>query len=525
MTMTVIKLLDMRRLAFISMFMVLLATLQLTDFDYFWHLKTGEYIVTHGALPNGDVFSFTHLGQPWVLHEWLFEVVLYGMFTWLGPLGVKLLTATLAMTALGITYSLLGRLAASPSIAFALLLAAFIPFSPGISPRPQLVTCVFFASFLYVLLSYKYFQTTRYLLALPLLMVVWVNAHGGYVVGLALTGLFVACEWANYWILSERNGGQKQRMVRLTLVAVATSLASAINPEFLGLWLYPFQVMGMEATRSIQEWQNLDFHDWAGRVYLILVLAFFVSYTYTSRKPDFTELIIPTVLMVAGFVVIRHVPLAALTLISFIAIALSRESSAAGFSVLWQRTGLALFYKKWIGGAKQLGNGEYVLNWLLLLAIAIGLSVFYPINHANDEDTANASLPVKAAEFVANAGLTGHMFNSYHFGGYLVNRLYPAQRVFIDGRADMYGDAFFKEYAKIIGVAPGWEKTFDKYQIDYVIIGRDEPLCQLLQARGDFRLVYDDEHNSVLVRNAPRYADIIGKYGHTMKIIEESSPR
>jgi len=186
----------------------------------------------------------------------LFEVVLYGVFTWLGPLGVKLLTATLAMTTLGITYALLKRLAVSPSIAFALLLAAFIPFSPSISPRPQLVTYVFFTSFLYVLLSYKYFQTTRYLIALPLLMVVWVNAHGGYMLGLALTGLFVICEWANYWTHIERDKEQKQRLVRLTLVAIATTLASAINPGFLGHWLYPFQVMGLEATRSIQEWQR-----------------------------------------------------------------------------------------------------------------------------------------------------------------------------------------------------------------------------------------------------------------------------
>ena len=512
MMMTVIKLLDIKRLAFVSMIMVLLATLQLTDPDYFWHLKTGEYIVTQGTLPNGDMFSYTHPGQPWVLHEWLFEVVLYGIFTWLGPLGVKLLTTTLAMTALGITYALLRRLAISPSIAFALLLAAFIPFSPSISPRPQLVTYVFFASFLYVLMSYKYFQTTQYLLALPLLMVVWVNTHGGYMLGLALVGLFMACEWTNYWILSERDEKQKQRLFRLTLAVVATALASSINPGFLGHWLYPFQVMGLEATRQISEWQSPDFQDWGTRGYLILVLAFFVSYTYMVRKPDFTELIIPTFLMVLGFIAIRHVPLAALTLIPFIAIALS-QGPAAGISTLWHRTGLGQFYGRWIGGGKQLGKGEYLLNWLLLLAIAFGLSVFYPIYHANDEDKANASLPVKAAEFVANAGITGHMFNTYHFGGYLIYRLYPAQRVFIDGRADMYGDAFFNEYQEIIGVTSGWEKTFNKYQIDYVISKRDGPLRQLLQARGDFRLVYDDKYNSVLVRNAPRYADIIAKYG------------
>ena len=509
--MFVFKLLNLRKLAFISIFMVLLATLQLIDPDYFWHLKTGEYIVTQGGLPNGDIFSSTHFGQPWVLHEWLFEVVLYGVFIWLGPLGVKLLTSSLAITALGIIYALMRRLAVSPSIAFALLIAAYIPFSLGVSARPQLVTYVLFASYLSVLLNFKYFQTTRYLPALPLLMVVWVNAHGGFMLGLALAGLFVACEWANYLTLRERDRGQKKRLMSLTLLVIATFLASIVNPEFFRLWLYPFQVISLDATRYILEWQSPDFYDRSTRIYLILTVIFFFTYTYTLRKPDFTELMIPSLLMVAGFISVRHIPIASLTIITFIAIALSR-ASAARFSSLWHHTGLGQFYKRWIGGGKQLGNGEYILNWVLLTTIMIGLWVYYPIYHANDEDKSNESLAVRAAEFVAKKGISGHMFNSYNFGGYLIYKLYPTQKVFIDGRADMYGDAYFKDYIEISSLKYGWEKIFDKYQIDYVITARDEPLCQILQARGDFRLVYNDKYNSVLVRNEPRYADIIAKY-------------
>lgn len=507
----VIKLLNLRGLVFISMFMLLLTLLPLTDFDYFWHLKTGEYIVKLGALPQGDIFSFTYLNQPWVLHEWLFEVVLYGMFVWLGPFGVKLLTTAFAMAALGITYLTLKRFSASPSIAFGLLLAACIPFSLGIAPRPQLVTYVFFASFLYALLHYKYFQATRHLFLLPLLMVIWVNAHGGYLVGIMLFGLFVVCEWANYLIFSARDSKKQHQLRQLTIAAATTTIASAINPEFFAHWLYPFQVAGMDVTRQISEWKSPGFQDWGTRSYLLLVLAFFISYTYMPRKPDLTELIIPTFFMLLGFAAIRHVPLATLALMPFIAIALARNNPAVACAA-WHRTKLWQFYKKWIGGGKQVNHGEHWLNWLSLFIIALGLTAYYPVYNARIENQINAILPVKAADFIKSTGINGRMFNSYNFGGYLIYRLYPEQKVFIDGRADMYGDDFVNEYVKIAKVQPGWEKAFDKYNIDYVIIGLNEPLTQLLRVRGDFRLVYADDHHAVLVRNEPRYAGIIAKY-------------
>jgi len=507
----VIKLLNIRGLVFISMFMLLLTLLPLTDFDYFWHLKTGEYIVKLGALPQGDIFSFTYLNQPWVLHEWLFEVALYVMFVWLGPFGIKLLTATLAMAALGITYATLKRFTATPSVAFTLLLAACIPFGLGISPRPQLITYLFFASFLYVLLSYKYFQVTRYLFILPLLMVIWVNAHGGYLAGIMLFGLFVICEWVNYLIFSDRDTKKKQQLRQLTIAAVATTIASAINPEFIGHWLYPFQVAGMEVTRQISEWKSPGFQDWGTRSYLLLVLTFFISYTYMARKPDLTEFIIPAFFMLLGFIAIRHVPLATLTLMPFIAIALPQRCLATSYAFLHD-TKLWQFYKKWIGSGKQVGHGEHWLNWLLLLIIAISLAMYSPVYNARTAKQINAILPVKAADFIKSAGITGHMFNSYNFGGYLIYRLYPDQKVFIDGRADLYGDAFVNEYIRITKLQPGWEQAFDKYDIDYVVTGISEPLSQLLRVRGDFRLVYADEHHSVLVRNVPQHADIIAKY-------------
>jgi hypothetical protein len=493
--------------------MMQLATIQLLDTDYFWHLKTGEYIYTHFALPHGDIFSFTQLGKPWVLHEWLFEVSLYAIFKWLGPMGVKFLVASLATTALAISYSLLKRLAVSPFVAFALLLASYSPFSMGISPRPQLVSYLFFTCFIYVLLCYKYFDSRKSLLALPLIMIIWVNAHAGYMLGLALVGIFLVCEWGNYWIAAIHNRGEKNNLIWLSKIALFTALSSLFNPWFISHWLYPFQVLGMHSLQMISEWQSPNFNEWVFRLYLILVFLFFVVNIYKNKKPDLTEVIIPVVLITLGFVSIRNVPLAVLTLVLFIAKAISREH-ITWLSGLLMRIGVSGFYKKWIGGGKQLGSSEAFLNWMLFISIAIGLSIWYPIHHKHDEELANKLIPIKATEFVAYSGIYGRMFNSYNFGGYLIYQLYPIHQVFIDGRVDMYGDDFFKEYLKIIGIQPGWEVAFDKFNIDYIITERNEPLSQLLQAHGEFRLVYDDQYNSVLLRNIPRYAHLIQRYGH-----------
>lgn len=508
-----LRFLDLRKVAFLAFFLALLVFITLSDPDYYWHLKTGEYILTLRALPATDIFSYTHHGHPWVLHEWLFEVALYGTYMLGGESGVKLLTALLATLALYVTYATANRLFHRPYITLLLSFIYFIPVASGISPRPQLVTYVLFAVFLNVLLRFKYCHSHRGLFLLPTLMVPWVNSHGGYIVGIALMLLFTGCEWMNYWVQEPTDKEQKRRLKLLNYSTLLVVLASALNPYFVGHWLYPFEVLNMKAsTNVISEWLSPNFHSLEYKGYLLLVLGFFVAYIYRETKPGMTELIVPVFFIAEGFISARHIPLAALTAIPFVAMALTQAPTAdPTTNRVW--IGLKRWYGKWIGGGKQLENSEYVLNWLLLIVFGLVLLISYPIHHAGDIKRINKVVPIKATQFILEAGLTGRMFNTYHFGGYLIYRLYPAQSVFIDGRADMYGDGFMKEYIAISSGRAGWEKTFDKYRIDYAITLRDEPIRQLLLARGDFKLVYDDEETSVLVRNDSRYADIIAKHG------------
>src|SRR5262249_60404157 len=115
---------------------------------------------------------------------------------------------------------------------------------------------------------------------------------------------------------------------------------------------------------------------------------------------------------------------------------------------------------------------------------------------------------VDAGRVILDNRIEGRLFNSYDYGGYLIPTLYPQQRVFIDGRTDVYGDQFFADYFTMAAGAPDWAQLFDSYAIDYIVCQRDAPIRQLLLLRGDFRLVFDNRTSSVLVRNTTRFAAI-----------------
>ena len=504
-------LLTKTRLAFVALFVVLTLFLPLTDPDYFWHLKAGEYIVSHRALPAGDVFSFTRSGQPWVLHEWLFEVVLFGAFATWGAAGVKLLTALLAMATLGVTFVLTRRMGQSPFVAFVLVICGGFVFASGWAPRPQLVTYLFFTLFLTILLHYKYYGARRALFVLPLLMVVWVNVHGGYVIGIALTFLFTGAEWLNYWFGAVRAPAQQQRLVQLTVIAAATLLASLVNPEFVSHWLYPFQVLGMEANRSIQEWQSPDFHHISPKIYLLLCSLFLISYIYAAPRADFTELLIPGFFLFNGFISVRHIPLAVLTAMPFIALALARGSTAA-CAARWQGSKLRRWYASTAGSGKQLGQAEGVLNWIVLVAVLIVLALSEPRFRAIAAKRAE-QLPAAAADYVISHGIQGNMFNTYGAGGYLIYRLGPERKVFIDGRVDVYGDTFFKDYNAMYFGTAGWKEKFDRLAIDFAVLDNDAPIRQLLLAEGSFKEAFRDQRHSVLLRTVPRQSALLSSSG------------
>jgi len=164
---------------------------------------------------------------------------------------------------------------------------------------------------------------------------------------------------------------------------------------------------------------------------------------------------------------------------------------------------------------KSLANGkEQRINWTLLIVAGLTLALSYPAQRKKEEAAVATFLPVAAADFLIANHIRGKMFNSYQYGGYLIFRLYPAQKVFVYPRTDIYhNDGFVQKLDAILQGRPNWKKLFDRYEIDYVVCESNAALRQLLLEDGDFRLVFDDGNHSVLLKNVEKFRDLIERYG------------
>lgn len=501
--------LSLRGVAFFGVALYTATTLLLADPDYFWHLRTGQYLLATGTLPGGDIFSFTQPGKPWVLHEWLFEVLLALFYQAAGEAGVRAFVAALGAATVWVSYVTARKFLRSAYIAFALALLMYVFVKMGLSPRPQLLTYLFAAISLRILIGFKYFGEDRALIALPGMMVVWVNVHAGYLSGLGLIGLFLVAGVLDHLHAGRADARQTRRLRRLGLIFLFCVLASLLNPYGYQHWLYPLQVMGMDVARgAISEWRSLDFHHFTGQAYLALVIGYFMLGAYRKTRPDVAELLIPALLAATGFMAMRHVPLAGILLMPFVARAIADMAPMPQhLANAWGKVAAAYQARR----GQDLGAGEGLLNALLLVVVALSVTLYAPQKRAMDQAVFDELLPVRAVDFMVAHRIGGRLFSSYDFGGYLIHRLYPAQKVFIDGRADVYGDAFIKDYADIVAGKADWAARFDRYDIDCLLLQRDAPLSQLLQLRGDFVRVYDDENYSVLVKKTARFASLIDR--------------
>jgi hypothetical protein len=143
-----------------------------------------------------------------------------------------------------------------------------------------------------------------------------------------------------------------------------------------------------------------------------------------------------------------------------------------------------------------------VVNWLLLLLIAIAalVKIYMPLAPGVVEKATRDSLPVDAVAFVQDQRPPGPMFNNYNWGGYLLFSLWPDYPVFVDGRTDLYDDAFLRQYLSTYVADEGWQESLDEYGIRLVIVETNSVLAKFLRIEPGWQEAYRDEMAAVFTR-------------------------
>lgn len=377
------------------------------DGDTFSHIAAGDWMLAHHAVPHADPFSYTKLGQPWVVHEWLSEILFAGAYRFLHWQGVVLLTAAAA----GLAVAQLGRhlecfLAPGPVALLLVLTVACL--SPSLLARPHVLALPVFEAWAAALFIARAEKRAPPWLLLPL-MVLWANLHGGYMLGLALLfplGLEAIFAEPERW---------RPVLLRWGGFALASVVAAACTPAGLAGLLLPFKLTGVPELSLVGEWQPTDFAT-LQPLELILIAGLYLALSRGARLPPIRLLLILGLLHMA-LRHTRHLVLIGLLFPLLIAEPLDaslQERKSAPVGAAWRvaAAGLAC----------------------ALLALRLYLPL---VRHDGP------SAPMSALAQVPAALASTHVLNDYSFGGYLIfNHMQP----YIDGRVEVFGGDFLRRY-------------------------------------------------------------------------------
>ena len=498
------------------------------DGDIGWSLRIGEQVLGHG-IPRSEFMLSPTLGHPVVYWEWLSQT-LYALAdrAW-GLNGVAALAALLVAGMSLLLYLALRRRGVSLALSLPLTVVGVGLTSITWTARAQLFSLLL--TLLWSELLWRYWRTgsRRALWALPPLMALWANLHGGFLAGLILLGTAMGVAW----LFPQRRERAQPR--ELAVALVASSLATLVNPWGVGLWAHiAAYASNPLIPRYTQEYQSPDFHSAVGLLFLAMV--FIVAGAWlrlallgaraggalSSHLGDADERLAPpfpvrervaggsgadplalahvAVWTALAFTSVRFVPiwaLIALPMLGETLTAIAQRSPAAPRPVqsvarrmarmdeidaqvgrgVWSVLAVALALMTLVGGGALPGTSTRILH------VQFDAHIF----------------PVAAVARLRTMGVpSGQGFTTFAWGGYLDEAL-PEYHVLIDSRSDDYSQRLLADYADIVGLAPDWRPLLERYHIRWVLLPSSGPLTQALQLAPDWRCARADSGNVAML--------------------------
>ncbi len=480
--------------------------------DTWWHLAAGRWIAEHRTIPATDVLSFTVPDSAWINLQWLYDVLLYGTFRMAGPdgvvlVGVLLCTATLALLAMQVR-RWLGPVASALLIAWVTLIA-----QERFWARPEVLSFLLLQLVLLLVGSARRGRGRRVWWLVPL-MVLWVNTHALFVLGV----LVIACAVIPLWLVEviplprlwrESTSLGRAERKRLTLAGTLAVAATLINPFLLRGVMFPLELLTRfgEGTGfgSIGEFAGPFSRPFGSVPLAAYQIGFVVAVTFVlaaALRTAFArngqdgaarfDLSGAVLFVCLGYLSLRGARNTALFAIG-----------SAPFVAQCIRTcvGALRPRRRFVAQAAAVGTALLLVGLLW----AVASNEYYRWTETPREcgsGVFEVAFPVRAVEFVEAQRLPDRVFNDDYIGGYLAWAR-PGRPVFVDGRLEVY-DRFFEEYVDGLARPESWARLADRFDVNTVVLGHRwsnrHRLIRWLRESPHWQIVYYDESGVVFLR-------------------------
>ncbi len=472
-----------RDLVFISVFYLVIqvGSMLFADGDPGRHIISGRFMLENRTIITTDIFSYTISGQPQTPYVWLSEI-LFGLADMLmGLNGVVLLTAVVLATTFTIIYNDILHKAPTPLIAAGFALLAALASSLHWLARPHIFTMLFMALWAGRLNRVHHGEEIpgwHFLL----IMLFWANMHGAFIAGFITWGAYLAG-----WFLEKWSGTEKplrSTLNRLLLIGGMSFMATFINPVGLHLWQ---TVLNYVTNRYLVdltiEYASPDFHpliSWPALFFIGLTL---LILSQGWKKNTWAESLLLMGWAALGLYSVRNLPIFAIAAAPIV---------AGNIQITTSWTVRFLHIEEQIHTLEKTTRG---LVWPILMVIIVSGLLAAGVRldpQRNGYRFRPDVFPVQAVDWLESNPQSGNMFNSFNWGGYLIYRLWPEYKVFMDGQL-FYGEIITRQHQQILNAEPGWEEVAQQYDIQWMLVPVKAPIARVLQIDPSWDNLYQDQ--------------------------------
>ena len=488
----------------------------LADGDTAWHIRVGEYILDTHSVPTEDIYSHRSPPIPFTAHEWLSELVMATVYRFSGLSGLVVFFAFIIASIYYFVFKIEQRKNYNILVVVGVSVLIIAPSIIHWLARPHIFSLLFFLIYYHVLNQYQFEDRNRMLLLIPL-MLLWINMHGGFLVGFLLLGTFLAGNMIQTFTHKKTERylfKEKTRTIAFTIIGCLC--ASLINPYGYHLLIFPLKFFSQTLMiHNVNEFLSPNFHNLPIKLFEFVMLTAILVICLSKDRMKIIEVLLLVGFLHMALYSVRYILLFVIivtpVLTRQIQILLSGSSSKLSTYVKNKGAGISEIDKKSSGSV-----------WILSIVIAVSiLTVSGKISHSFNDN----KKPLAAIEFLMKNKIPGNMMNSDEFGDLLIYKAYPEYKVFIDGRMDMYGEKKLKEYSDIIFFNTGWEKIIEKYNVNWMIIPTKSGHSRYLLVNDYWKLIYSDKVANIFIRNTENNQPLIMKYQHVIPYeSEEKSP-